>query len=304
MSADFGTMNIRNRTEGGLRTRGEFKRSTPGMPLVSVVTVVYNGEKHLEQTIRSVLDQTYRNIEYLIIDGGSTDKTLDIIGSFEDRIDYWSSGPDNGIYDAMNRGIGMAKGDLVGLINSDDYYEPDALQAVVDKYVSNPSPQILYGNTYIHHLDLSARYKAYSHTKYWLGMGICHPAMFVHGEVYQAVGKYDPGYKIAADFDFMVKAILKKVPFVPVGKFLVNYRASGFSAVNLLSTLKENRRIIRKYSGLISIEYLLYCILYFKSIALMALEKIIGVLFGNKILTRARIWYLKKFFAKERAPAP
>ncbi len=296
------TMKKADKTEGGLRTSGELKGATPEMPLVSVITVVYNGDRHLEQTIRSVLGQTYRNIEYLVIDGGSTDKTLDIVSRYEDRIDYWISEPDNGIYDAMNKGIELAGGDLIGLINSDDYYEPDALQAVADKYLSGTFPQILYGNTYMLHVDLNVRYKAYSHTRYWLGMGICHPAMFVHKDVYKTAGKYDLNYRIAADFDFMVKALKKEIPFVSVEKFLVNYRVCGFSAVNFPSTLRENRKIIKKYSGLFSMKYWLYSILYFKSMTLIALEKIINILFGNKILNKARSWYLRRFIASESEP--
>ena len=96
--------------EGGLRTKGYFKKSYDDKPLISIITVVFNGERYLEQTIQSVIDQTYDNVEYIIIDGGSTDGTLDIIKKYEDKIDYWVSEKDNGIYDAMNKGIKVCYG--------------------------------------------------------------------------------------------------------------------------------------------------------------------------------------------------
>jgi len=123
------------KVEGGLRTQGIYKKSSKSRPLVSIVTVVYNGEKYLEQTIRSVINQRYDNIEYIIIDGGSTDGTLDIVEKHEKMIDYWISEPDEGIFDAMNKGIKICRGELIGLINADDYYAPNAIERVVSCYL-------------------------------------------------------------------------------------------------------------------------------------------------------------------------
>jgi len=111
--------------EGGLRIKGYYKKSYEKKPLISVVTVVYNGEKHLEQTIKSVLDQGYDNIEYIIIDGGSTDGTLEIIKKYEDAIDYWVSESDGGIYDAMNKAISLATGEWINFMNSGDDFFSD-----------------------------------------------------------------------------------------------------------------------------------------------------------------------------------
>lgn len=281
--------------------KGKIQReSASDTPLISIITVVLNGDSHLEQAIQSVLHQGYANIEYIVIDGGSTDKSLDIINNYKDEIDCLVIEPDKGIYDAMNKGINLAHGELIGLLNADDYYESDAIESVVNKYKANPSQQILFGNTYMLQEDMNLRYKHYSHTRYWLGMGICHPAMFVHKDIYKMIGAFDLHYRISADFDFMVRAILKKVMFVPVNKFLVNYRTSGFSAMNLPLTLYENRMIIKKYFNLFSVEYFAYLALYSKSMILLLLQKIIKLVLGDRLLDKARIWYLKKFFAKER----
>ena len=112
-------------------------------PLISIITVVYNGEEYLEQTINSVINQTYKNIEYLIIDGGSTDGTLDIIKKYDNHISYSVSESDKGLYDAMNKGISIANGELIGMINSDDWYELDAVELIVNKYLENPTLNII-----------------------------------------------------------------------------------------------------------------------------------------------------------------
>jgi len=114
--------NINRKGEGGLRTKGYFKKYIKDNPLISVITVVFNGENDLEQTIKSVINQTYNNIEYIVIDGGSTDDTLSIIKKYEDKINYWVSEDDNGIYDAMNKGVGLAQGEWLCFINSGDIY--------------------------------------------------------------------------------------------------------------------------------------------------------------------------------------
>ncbi len=115
--------------QGGLRTKGLFKDANPTRPLLSIVTVVYNGEKYLEQTIQSVINQSYENLEYIIIDGGSTDRTLEIIAKYNDYINYWISEPDTGIYNAMNKGTKLATGSHILHLNADDLlFEPQGLE--------------------------------------------------------------------------------------------------------------------------------------------------------------------------------
>ena len=116
------------------------------MPLISIITVVYNGEKYLEQTINSVINQTYKNIEYIIIDGGSTDGTLDIIKQYEQHIAYWISEPDKGQSDALNKGIKKANGQVLGWLNADDYLLPNALKKFIHFYNNNNNYDFYYAN--------------------------------------------------------------------------------------------------------------------------------------------------------------
>lgn len=284
---------------GGLRTKGRFKATSPAKPLITVITAVLNGERHLEQAIQSVIKQDYPHIEYIIIDGGSTDGTLDIIRKYEDRIDYWVSEPDSGIYDAMNKGIAVARGELIGLLNSDDYYEPRALQAVAEAYVAAPAAGIFYGNSYILQEDMGLRYKSYGHTRFWRGMGFPHQAMFVLRAVHGAIGTYDTAYRIVADYDFVLRALEGCIPLSYVDALLVSYRNTGLSGSNLYATLNEIRKISRKHFGLLSLAHVGFLLLFAKSCFLLALERAIGLTFGSHVLSRARAAYMKNIIAKE-----
>jgi len=115
------------------------------LPLVSIITVVFNGERYLEQTIEAVLGQTYTNVEYIVVDGGSSDCTVDILRKYEGCIDYWVSEPDAGIYDAMNKGLSLASGQIVGIINADDYYDKDACLNVVQQFIADPEIGLIHG---------------------------------------------------------------------------------------------------------------------------------------------------------------
>lgn len=124
----------RGRVEGGLRIQGYFKRNLPDKPLLTVITAVFNGAQHLEETILSVIGQTYDNVEYIIIDGGSTDGTLDIIHQYDDAIDYWISEKDSGVYDAWNKGIKISTASWILFIGSDDYiYKERSLEKCIKK---------------------------------------------------------------------------------------------------------------------------------------------------------------------------
>jgi glycosyltransferase involved in cell wall biosynthesis len=286
--------------ERGLRSREKVKSSTPGHPLVTVITVVLNGADYLEQTIRSVLDQSYDNIEYIIIDGGSTDATLDIIRKYEDQIDYWVSEPDTGIYDAMNKGIALACGELIALLNSGDYYEEEGIALAITDYRRHGTQGIYFGHSYIIQEDLGLRYQYFAHSDYWRGMGFCHPAMFAHQQVYHDIGKYDLTYRLAADYDFILRALDQNIDFIPIDAFIVNYRNTGLSARNLADSLTEMRKINGMHFGFFSLDHFKFLLVYIKSMLLILLQPLIRRITGEKILLKLKFLYTRVFLSKNK----
>ena len=128
---------------GGLRKKGIFKKSLKDQPLISIITVVYNGDKYLEECFKSLYNQKYYNFEHIVIDGGSTDRTLEIIQKYENKIDFWSSEKDRGIYDAFNKGMLQAKGDYLGFLNSDDtYFSKNTLNYVLESFKIGDNAEI------------------------------------------------------------------------------------------------------------------------------------------------------------------
>jgi glycosyltransferase involved in cell wall biosynthesis len=247
---------------GGLRTKGITKKSQENMPLITVVTVVRNGEKTLEQTVLSVINQTYTNIEYIIVDGASTDGTVDIIRKYENRIDYWISEPDGGIYYAMNKGIELATGDYIALLNSDDYYEHDTCEIIADNIIKTHK-DIYYGIMRV--LDLSGRTNfIYGHLMPTVEKHmIAHPTCFIAKSIYQKY-LYNTTYRSAADYDFILK-IRNTAEFYFVEKILANYRLGGNSDSTLGKV--ETIKVLRIYK-LISIaefvaRFIYYHLLFF-----------------------------------------
>lgn len=213
---------------GGLRTRGITKHSQLDKPLITVVTVVYNGESTLENTIKSVVNQTYDNVDYIIIDGGSKDGTLDIIKKYEDKIDYWQSEPDKGIYDAMNKGIRLAKGEYVALLNSGDWYEKDAVECVVNSYTIHKDVDVFYGLMRV--LDENKEFQwiyGYGH-KILGSFMISHPTSFVRREVYNKI-QYNLSYRSAADYDLFLTLYRNNYKFLFIEKIYANYLLGGMS---------------------------------------------------------------------------
>ena len=202
-------------------------------PLVSIITVTYNAEKYVEQTIKSVAAQSYKNIEYIIIDGLSTDGTADIIQRYRQHITHFVSESDNGIYDAMNKGLQKATGELTGIINASDFYEPNAVEAVVSAYLQNRDAGIFYGN--INMLNENGSFfklkKPITNLENLSkGMSLYHPALFAAKSVYEKYGLYDLQYKIASDFDFTIRCYLAGVKFIYIDSVISNFRKGGISS--------------------------------------------------------------------------
>jgi len=288
------------RHEGGRRTQGTWKQSLPDQPLVSVITVVYNGEKHLQEAMQSVFRQSYENIEYIVIDGGSTDGTLALIEKFGDRIDYWRSEPDRGIYDAMNKGIDLAGGELIGLLNADDSYEADALAFVVKAYLRKKGPHIYFGDAMILQDDLGIRFRWHSDLRYWRGMSIVHQSMFVHREVYAALGKYDLGCRFAADYEFFLRAIKNKISFIPLDQIIVNFCNTGLTSRNLWASLNESRVANKKYFGVIGWDHCRFLLFFLRALFFWGLQKVVRLVLGRSLLDKARKLYIMKILLKNR----
>ena len=216
-------------------------------PLVSIITVCLNSEKTIEQTIQSVINQTYPNIEYIIIDGKSTDRTLEIIDKYRDKISIFVSERDEGLYYAMNKGLKLATGELIGIINSDDWYEPEAVENIVNTFIEDRTAQIFYGNIKSYDKDKFIRIRYPPSLKVLhTGMAISHPSVFIKSEVYKRY-MFNTKYKIGADYDLMLKLYSKKYEFRYVNKIIANYRIGGYNELNLTRTMIETITISLHY---------------------------------------------------------
>lgn len=221
-----------SRITGGLYVSGGIKKeSQPGKPLVSIVTVVYNGEDCLERTIKSVIEQIYDNIEYIVVNDGSTDKTLEIIKKYEDYISYWVSDPNEGLYRVLNKALSFCRGELIGIIHADDMYEKDAVSSIVSAYQKSDGKSIITGHV---KMLFSDRLK----WRIWITdvndllpyKTIPHPSTFVPLSVYEMYGLFDPSFKIAADQEFFCRCYQQSVPFIVVDRVLSIFGPPGISS--------------------------------------------------------------------------
>lgn len=213
-------------------------------PLVSIITIVYNGEKHIEQTINSVLRQSYAPVEYIIIDGGSKDNTVSIIKKYEDRIAYWISEPDKGISDAFNKGLRQAKGEWVGIINADDWYEPDAVQKVIDAAGHH---DVVFGNVQ-YWKNAAKSFVQISNIEYLeKEVSIIHPAVFIKRAAYEKFGYFDTTLRCAMDYELLLRMKIKNCSFVHVPAVISNMRWEGFSDKNWRLGRQETLAIKNRY---------------------------------------------------------
>lgn len=214
-----------NLGEGGLRTQGYFKKNTIQKPLVTIVTVVFNGENFLEETIKSVISQGYDNVEYIIIDGASTDGTIDVIKKYEQFIDYWVSEEDKGIYDAMNKGISLATGQLINFLNAGDRLTADSISAVVG--VCDDSCSMIVGEVAY---DSGRVFKPLSHRMVKKN-AIHHQGAFYPLNLFKRFGVYSLEYKVLADYHHNYKLIKAGIPIVKLDKILAICSVGGVSDI-------------------------------------------------------------------------
>ncbi|MBX2895001.1 MAG: glycosyltransferase [Cyclobacteriaceae bacterium] len=215
-------------------------------PLVSIITIVLNGEKGLQRAIQSVADQTYQNIEYIIVDGGSTDNTLNLINENSIHISKWVSEKDKGIADAFNKGLKLCKGDIVGFLNADDWYEPDAVASAV---ACMKECDIAYGDVQFWEHGKQKHRTTGDHKKLKNGMAIAHPAVFVKMEIYKRFGGFNINYKIAMDYEIMSRFYYGNVSFKNINKIITNMTLGGLSDKYWLKAFIEDRRVITIYRG-------------------------------------------------------
>lgn len=234
-------------------------------PLISIITVCFNSAKTIRQTIESVLNQTYTNIEYILVDGKSTDNTVEIIKEYESTfaekgiIYRWISEPDNGIYDAMNKGIKMATGEWIGIINSDDWYESDSLMLIASQGTEKKN-SVLYGRINLWSNGRFLFSKANENlTLLKKGMVIPHPSVFMTKSIYQKIGGFSTDFKIAADWELMIRAYKNKINFCYIESLKVNFACDGISSAINNKTISEKHQI-RKFHGLYSYVDMYYLI--------------------------------------------
>ena len=219
-----------NFIQGGLRTKGTIKKKNSF--LISIVTVTLNSEKYIEETIQSVLNQKNKNFEYIIIDGGSSDKTIDIIKKYENKIDYWVSEPDKGLYDAFNKGLTLVAGDVVGFVNSDDVYTNESL-SIVEKYFKKyPNLDFLFGGVK-KHWGLLYGYKPWKIFFSWGFYSSHSTGFFIKLESAKKVGFYNLKYKYSSDYDLFYRMIVKfrmKGMGTKKNEIFGHFRRGGYSS--------------------------------------------------------------------------
>ena len=203
---------------------------------VSIITVVYNNANFIRDAIDSALAQTYKDIEYIIIDGKSTDGTVEIVQSYGDKIDKFISAPDKGIYDAMNKGIALSTGDVVGILNSDDFYIDDkVIEKVVKEFEEKQVDSVYADLVFVRpqNLTKTVRYYDSSHfdpTKFAYGWMPAHPTFFVKKDIYDKYGVFRTDFKIGADFDILARFLYtQKISYSYMQEVLVKMRLGGVS---------------------------------------------------------------------------
>ena len=219
---------------------------------VSIITVVWNNKDTIKDAINSVLKQTYNNIEYIIIDGASEDGTVDIVKSYGNKIMKFISEPDNGLYDAMNKGIRLATGDIVGLLHSDDFYIDEfVIEKIVKEFEERGVDSIYADLVYVkpENINETVRYydsSKFNPSKFAYGLMPAHPTFFVKREIYVKYGVFRTDLKIAADFDLLAKFLYThKISYHYINDALVKMRVGGLSTGGINSKILLNKEVLQ-----------------------------------------------------------
>lgn len=234
---------------------------------VSIITITYNSESTLIETIDSVLNQTYKDIEYIIVDGASTDDTISIIHSYKDKISKFISEKDKGLYDALNKAINLCTGDVIGIIHSDDFYTDNEVIAKIAKLFKSNQCDAVYADLYyVDKIDTNKIFRKwksgiYKHGMFLKGWMPPHPTFFVKREIYPKYGLFNLQLKSAADYELMLRFIHKyKIKLAYLPEFIIKMRVGGKSNVSIKNRLRANSedRKAWKINGLKPHFYTLY----------------------------------------------
>ncbi len=219
---------------------------------ISIITVCYNSVETIRDTIESVLLQRYPNIEYIVVDGASKDGTLSVISEYEGRIAKVISEPDKGIYDAMNKGVKVATGDYVGILNSDDVFAGEnVIQEMVAHLQSNPDAEACYADlVFVQRKQIDVVTRKYSSESFspWkvrFGFMIPHPTFYARRELFERYGDYKLGYRVSADFELMARFFSKNVKMVRHAAVMVKMREGGISTTGFWWRIHQNLEIVK-----------------------------------------------------------
>ena len=224
---------------------------------ISIITVVYNNEKTINEAIQSVLSQTYQNIEYVIIDGKSRDNTVNLINDYKENLGYFISEQDKGLYDAMNKGILACTGDVIGILNSDDLYQDsEVIAAVMEEFIKDAELDILYGNlVYVKSDDTNKvvrnwKSKSYYNSFFENANVPPHPALFVRNTVYKKAGLFDLQYKLAADYELMLR-MFKKHNFKSkyFDRLVIKMRLGGATNKSFNNIVVQNKEVLKAWKN-------------------------------------------------------
>jgi glycosyltransferase involved in cell wall biosynthesis len=260
---------------------------------ISIITIVLNQYDNVRETIESVLSQDV-DVEYIIIDGGSTDGTLEVVQEYSSHLSQIISEPDGGIYDAINKGIRLATSDIIGLIHCGDKFEENSLKKVVEIF-SKLDVDLVYGDILVQE-DFGGisniKYLVANHMKLIDYMSIYHPSTFISRKIYKKYGLYETHYRIAADYSFFLNLFLNKVKFTYISFALAKFRGGGISSSNVFLSTYENYKIRLKQIGFsTALKYLVFNLLNF---SFYTIRKFVFIsIFGNNFY-----WKIKNRLSK------
>lgn len=259
-------VSVPERLEGGLRCKGVKKNAQPGRPLISIITATFNAVEQLSNTIKSIRELTYDNLEWIVVDGASRDNTVDLIRRNESVIDYWVSEPDSGIYDAWNKGVSLARGEWIAFLGDGDVYKPDAIEVYTKAIrASEMMPELVTSRVRFVNSDgvvLRVWGTAFNWSTFKKYMNIAHPGALHHKSLFEKHGLFDSTYSSAADYEFLMRcgANLKTLYLDEV---TVDMLTGGVS--NSSKGIFETYNIQKRYGAGIAAESRL-CLAYVKSL--------------------------------------